>query len=91
MYTDLYLTPWEAALGTQTKVYSIDDATEVHIPEGTQTGELIKIPSKGYKDGKGGRGDLIAEVKVMVPKGLSNKERNLFEELNKVSEFNPRQ
>ena len=64
--------------------------TQVYIPEGIQTGEVIRIPGKGYKDGKGGRGDLIAEIKVMVPKKLSEKERNLFEDLNKISTFNPR-
>ena len=90
LYTSLFLTPWEAALGTRTKVNSIDDEAELYIPEGSQTGEQIKIPGKGYKDGKGGRGDLVAEIKVMVPKKLSEEERNLFEKLNKISEFNPR-
>ena len=90
LYTDLYLTPWEAALGTKAQVSSIDEPTQVYIPEGIQTGELIRIPGKGYKDGKGGRGDLIAEIKVMVPKKLSTEERNLFENLNRVSTFNPR-
>ena len=90
LYTDLYLTPWEAALGTKTKVNSIDEDTQIYIPEGIQTGELIRIPGKGYKDGKGGRGDLVAEVKVMVPRNLSQEERNLFENLNKISKFNPR-
>ena len=90
LYTDLYLTPWEAALGTKAQVSSIDDPTQVYIPEGIQTGEVIRIPGKGYKDGKGGRGDLIAEIKVMVPKKLSIEERNLFENLNKISTFNPR-
>lgn len=90
LYTDLFLTPWEAALGTKAQVNSIDEPTQVYIPEGIQTGEVIRIPGKGYKDGKGGRGDLIAEIKVMVPKKLSEKERNLFEDLNKISTFNPR-
>ena len=90
LYTDLYLTPWEAALGTRAQVNSIDEMTQVYIPEGIQTGEIIKIPGKGYKDGKGGRGDLIAEVKVMVPKKLSSEEKKLFETLNQVSSFNPR-
>ena len=90
LYTDLYLTPWEAALGTKAQVSSIDEPTQVYIPEGIQTGELIRIPGKGYKDGKGGRGDLVAEIKVMVPKKLSSEERNLFENLNKISTFNPR-
>ena len=55
-----------------------------------QSGEIIRIPKKGYKDGKGGRGDLVAEVKIMVPKELSQKEKELFETLKKVSTFNPR-
>lgn len=90
LYTNLYLTPWEAALGTRTQVYSIDELTQVYIPEGIETGEILKIPGKGYKDGKGSRGDLIAEVKVMVPKKLTPDERKLFEKLNDVSSFNPR-
>ena len=90
LYTSLYITPWEAALGGSANIQSIDDFTEVKIPEGIQTGETIKLEGKGYKDGKGGRGNLIAEVKVMVPKNLSTKERNLFETLNEISTFNPR-
>ena len=90
LYTDLFLTPWEAALGTKAQVSSIDEPTQVYIPEGIQTGEVIRIPGKGYKDGKGGRGDLVAEIKVMVPKKLSPDERKLFEDLNKLSSFNPR-
>ena len=90
LHTNLYLTPWEAALGTRTEIYSIDEQTKVYIPEGIQTGEILRIPGKGYKDGKGSRGDLVAEVKVMVPKDLSEEERNLFEELNKISSFDPR-
>ena len=90
LYTNLYLTPWEAALGTRTTVYSIDDGTVVYIPEGMETGEILKISGKGYKDGKGGRGDLIAKVNIMVPKKLNDQEKKLFEKLSTVSSFNPR-
>ena len=90
IYTNIYLTPWEAALGTRTQIDSVDDSTQIYIPEGIQTGEVLKIQGKGYKDGKVGRGDLIAEVKIMVPKELSEKERELFETLKENSKFNPR-
>ncbi len=90
IYTDLLLTPWEAALGTRASIKSIDDETKVYIPQGIQSGEKIKIPGKGYKDANGGRGDLIAEVKVMVPKQLTKQERVIFEKLNEISSFNPR-
>ena len=90
MYTDLLITPWEAALGTRVNIQSIDEETKVYIPQGIQSGEKIRIPGKGYKDGKGSRGDLIAEVKIMVPKKLTNEEKKIFEELNHISTFNPR-
>lgn len=88
--TDLKLTPWEAALGTRVDIKTIDGETKVYIPQGIQSGEKIKIPSKGYKDGKGGRGDLVAEVKIMVPKELELDEREMFEKLKEMSRFNPR-
>lgn len=88
--TDLKLTPWEAALGTRIDLKTIDGETKIYIPQGVQSGEKIKIPSKGYKDGKGGRGDLVAEIKIMVPKKLELDEKEMFEKLQEMSNFNPR-
>lgn len=86
----LYLTPWEAALSTKVAVKTIDEEISVYIPSGIQSGEEIKIENKGYKDGKGGRGDLILETKIMVPKVMNDKEINLFKQLKEESRFNPR-
>lgn len=90
LYTNLFLTPWEAALGTKTQVDSIDESVALYIPPGIQSGEKIKIAQKGYKDGKGTRGNLVAEVKIMVPKTLNNNEKELFEKMAEISTFNPR-
>ena len=90
IYTDLFLTPWEAALGTRVNVEAIDDEAKVYIPQGIQSGEKIRIPNKGYKASKDTRGDLIAEVKIMVPKQLTDQERETFKQLNEISKFNPR-
>ena len=90
LYTDLLLTPWEAALGTRTVIKTINDETNIYIPEGIQSGEKIRIPNKGYYLDKETRGDLVAEVKVVVPKHLTEKEKNIYKELSKISKFNPR-
>jgi len=90
LYTDLLLSPWEAALGTRATINSIDDEIQIYIPQGIQTGERIKIPGKGYKNSEGKRGDLFAKIKVVVPKQLTKQEKDLFEKLDKVSNFNPR-
>ena len=88
--TDLFLSPWEAALGKRVSIEGIDDNISLYVPPGIQSGEKVRIPQKGYKDGRGSRGDLIAEVKTVVPKKLTDDEKELFEKLKAVSEFNPR-
>ncbi len=89
--TDLLLTPWDAALGKRVSIDSIEDTVSLYVPPGIQSGEKVRIPQKGYKDGKGSRGDLIAEVKTVVPKKLTEDERELFEKLKTISDFNPRE
>lgn len=90
IHTDLYISPWEAVLGTKVSLDTIGETIFIHIPQGVESGEKIKIPGKGYKDGKGGRGELIADVKIMIPKKPTEEERDFFEKLNKISKFNPR-
>jgi len=90
LYTDLLITPYEAALGTKVDVNSIDEYSQIYVPKGTQSGEKIKIPQKGYKIGNGARGDLIAEVKIALPKNLTEEEINLYKKLKEISRFNPR-
>ncbi len=90
LYTDLLLTPWEASLGSKIQIDTIDEKTQIYIPQGIQTGEKIKIPNKGYKTAQGERGDLYAEVKIMIPKKLTPEEKAIFEQLNNISKFNPR-
>ncbi len=90
IYTDLNLTPWEAALGDRINVEGIDGQETVYVQKGIQTGDKIKIQGKGYKDGKGGRGDLIVIIKIMVPKNLSEEEIEIYKKLKKISNFNPR-
>lgn len=88
--TSVAVSPWEAALGKKINIDSIEENISLNIPAGTQSGEQIVIPNKGYKDGLGGRGNLIAEIKTVVPKELSEKEKALFTELQHISTFNPR-
>ena len=91
LYTTIPITPWEAALGTKEKVNSIDDTkTQIYIPNGIQSGETIEIPQKGYKMPNGGRGNLIAQIKIVVPEKLTKEETEMFKRLKEISKFNPR-
>ena len=88
--SNLYLTPWEAALSTKVTVHGINEDVTVFVPAGIQSGEKIEIENRGYKDGKGGRGKLILDTKIMIPKELKSEELKLFKRLNELSDFNPR-
>src|SRR5215208_2302085 len=83
----------EAALGAKVEVPTpYGDRRSVTIPPGTETGKLLKLKGHGAPKLKGGgRGDLIARVRVAVPKNLTKKEREAIEELQKVSRENPRE
>lgn len=88
--TKLYLTPWEAALGSKVNVNGIREIETIYVPAGIQTKEQIVLKNKGYKDTKGQRGNLIVEAEIVVPKKLTNEEAELFQKLQKVSKFMPR-
>ncbi len=91
LHTYLLLTPWEAGLGARVVLQTIDDETKIYIPQGIQSGEILRIPNKGYWDGQENRGDLIAEVKIVVPKTMQEQEKKLYEQMQKISKFNPRE
>ena len=90
IYTTVNICPWEAVLGTKINVDAIDETIGVFIPQGIQTDEEIQIPDKGYRDSKGGRGKFIIRVRIMISKNISEKEKELYKEIKKISKFNPR-
>ena len=91
LYTVVPISPWEAALGAKAKVNSIDDTkTAIFIPSGVQSGEVIEIPQKGYLTADGQRGNLIAQIKIVVPEKLTKEETEMFKKLKEISKFNPR-
>ena len=47
--------------------------------------------NKGYKDNKGVRGNFIIKIKIMIPKNISEKEKEIYRQLKKISKFNPRE
>jgi molecular chaperone DnaJ len=72
----------QAALGTEIVVPGLNGDEHVKIPEGTQTGEIIRLKGKGLPDPHGGgKGDLYVNIHVEVPTKLTRDQRRLFEQL----------
>jgi curved DNA-binding protein len=87
---DLRLAPWEAALGATVPVATPGGETKVTVPPGTSTGRRLRLSGEGMPDARGRPGDLYAEVRIMVPPRLTDRERQLFSELAEVSTWDPR-
>ncbi len=87
---ELSIAPWEAALGAKVEAPTIDGKVELTIPPGANTGQRLRLRGQGLNKRKGGRGDEYVRLKIVVPKEMSAEERRLYEELQRVSRFNPR-
>ncbi len=86
---DLPLAPWEAALGAKVNVPTLDGQVEMNVPAGIGSGQKMRLRGKGL--GKGSEaGDQLVRIVIKVPKSLSEKERELWQQLAGESNFNPR-
>ena len=82
--TKVNIYPWEAALGTTTKVKVLEEELTLKIPAGTQSGKRFEVENKGYHDGFGGRGNLLIDVIITIPNKISDKELELYRKLEKI-------
>ncbi|HUA29175.1 MAG TPA: DnaJ C-terminal domain-containing protein [Streptosporangiaceae bacterium] len=90
LHVELRLSPWEAALGTSVAVGTPAGEVKVNVPAGTSSGRRLRLRGRGLPNPRGRPGDLFAEARIMLPAKLTEPERDLFERLAAVSEFDPR-
>jgi curved DNA-binding protein len=90
LFVDLPVAPWEAALGATVDVPTLDGTARVKVPPGSSSGRRLRLRGEGMPGPGKQHGDLFATVKIVVPKKLSERERELFEQLAKASSFDPR-
>lgn len=87
---DVPLAPWEAALGAQVEIPTLEGRVTVKVPPGSKAGQKLRLAGKGLPQPGGGAGALYAVLQIAVPASLTERERQLFEELRKTSRFDPR-
>jgi curved DNA-binding protein len=85
---DLPVAPWQAALGATVSVRTPSGTAQVRVPAGSSSGRRLRLRGRGLSKSGGGSGDLHAIVKITVPKQLSDRERELYEQL---AESSPRE
>ncbi len=90
-YYEAEVAPWEAVLGANISVPTLNGHVSIKVPPGTQNGQKLRVRGRGLPERGGGTGDLIVETRVEVPKRVTDSERKLWEQLAHESRFNPRE
>jgi molecular chaperone DnaJ len=91
LYVDLPVTFTEAALGAEVQVPTVTGKVSTRLPAGVQSGQALRLAGLGMPQLRaGGTGDLFARIKVTVPKNLTERERELIEQLGGLRHENPR-
>jgi curved DNA-binding protein len=90
LHCDLDLAPWEAVLGTQAKIPTLDGLISLRVPAGTEAGSQLRLRALGLRKDDGTRGDIYATVRVRTPHPVSAEEQVLWAQLAKLSTFKPR-
>jgi len=90
LVTEVPVAPWEAVLGKQVSVKTLDGQVNIKVPPGTSNGQRLRLRGQGLPVKGGGRGDLFAKISVQVPTRITERERALWEQLSRESNFDPR-
>jgi molecular chaperone DnaJ len=92
IHITLPIMPWEAALGAKVEVPTIDGRAQLRIPQGTESGQKLRMREKGVKSAtrEGTVGDQIVEIKIMVPKVQDVRAKELWQQLQKLQPEDPR-
>ena len=91
IYCQIPITPTEAILGSAIEVPTIDGLVKVTVPNGVRSGQRLRLANKGYFEKPGERGDQLVEIQIVTPKEITNQEKELYEQLRELEQFNPRQ
>jgi curved DNA-binding protein len=81
---DVKLPPWQAALGGELRVPTLEGHARLKIPAGTQGGQRFRLRGHGLPKADGSRGDLLVEAQIQIPKKLTEREREIWTQLSEL-------
>jgi molecular chaperone DnaJ len=87
---NLFISIPDAILGTHVEVPTVENNVKIKIEPGTQPGRILRLRGKGLPEVNGyGKGDLLVNVNVWIPKKLSKEELRTFDKLKDSASFIP--
>ncbi|WP_054759350.1 DnaJ C-terminal domain-containing protein [Methylomonas koyamae] len=88
LHLTLPVAPWEAALGAVLPINLFDTGLKVRIPEGTQSGQQLRVRGKGIPSAT--PGDLLLDIQVVLPPANTDKAKELYQTMARELAFDPR-
>ena len=90
LHVRLPVTLGEAALGAKIEVPTPSGTVNLRVPPGTSSGAKLRIKGRGVPAKNGSSGDLLAEVQIVLPKDLSDADRQAIQEFDRRHAMEPR-
>jgi len=91
LFHNLEITPWEAVLGAEITVPTLDGPIKLRVPACSGNDQQLRVRGRGLPKGKSGeRGDFFACISVVLPDEITAEERQHWEKIRDNSTFNPR-
>lgn len=93
LHHELDVAPWEAVLGAEVIVPTLEGSIKLRIPAGTEDRQQLRVRGRGLPKGRSGsgeRGDFFVTINVVLPTQVSAAEWKLWEQLRSASTFQPR-
>ena len=88
---NLFISIPDSILGTHVEVPTVENNVKIKIEPGTQPGKILRLRGKGLPEVNGyGRGDLLVNVNVWIPKNISREELKIFEKFKESDSFTPK-
>ena len=81
---EVKISPWQAVLGDQLIVPTLEGNARLKLPSGTQGGQRFRLRERGLPGVSGQRGDLYVVVQIALPKKLTEREREIWEQLARL-------
>lgn len=81
----------DAITGTHVEVPTVDGSVKIKIEPGTQPGKILRLRGKGLSEVNGyGKGDLLVNINVWIPKSLNKEDLKIIEKLKDSDSFVPK-
>ena len=90
LVAEIPILPEEAVLGAEIAVPTPEGKVTMKVPPGVNSGQSLRLKDKGWRKPNNQRSDLIVKLKIVTPKNISDTEREYYQKLKQVSNYNPR-